>query len=624
MVANKIIALDVQGRPAHVGFALLLAAMTLVAYVPAMGGGFIWDDDDYVQHNPTLRTVDGLGQIWFQLGATRQYYPMVHTSYWIEYRLWGLDPTGFHVVNVLLHALSAVLLWRVLTLLGVPGAWGAAAIFALHPVHVESVAWITERKNVLSGTFYIGAAWAYLRYALGREEEAAGSRGHYIAALALFAAALFSKTVACSLPAALLLVLWWKRGRIGREEAVALAPFFVLGAVLAGVTIWMEEHSVGAWGEHWDLNFIERCLIAGRALWFYAGKLCMPVGLTFIYPRWQIDAADWSQYVFPIGAGVAVMSLWFFRQRLGRGPLVAVLFFVGTLSPALGFFNIYPMLYSFVADHFQYLASLGLIVLAVAVGWEAARRFGSGGQTAAIGMLVAVLAICGALTWRQGYTYANLETLWRDTLAKNADAWIAHNNLANVLKARGQLDEAVRHYRRVLLIEPGFARVYVNLGETLMAMGAPDAALKVYRRALEVDPDYAKAHIDLGNALLARKDEEGAISHYRRALELAPDAAEAHINLGTALAGRGDVENAILHYRRALELEPNFAEAHNNLGKMLLAQKDVENAISHYRRAVELKPDYTKAHYNLGMVLRSLGREEEARRHLRSARRTAP
>ena len=610
-----------RGRRAHIALALLLVAMTLATYVPAMGGGFIWDDDDYVLHNPTLRTAGGLAQIWFQLGATRQYYPMVHTSYWIEYRLWGLEPTGFHVVNVLLHALSAVLLWRVLALLRVPGAWGGAAIFALHPVHVESVAWITERKNVLSGAFYLGAAWAYLRYSLQEGGKAAGSRGYYVAALALFAGALFSKTVTCSLPAALLLILWWKRGRIERRETLDLAPFFGLGAVLAGVTVWMEKHSVGTWGEHWDLNLVERCLIAGRALWFYAGKLCMPINLTFIYPRWSIDAADWIQYVFPVGATAALVLLWIFRRRLGRGPLVAVLFFAGTLFPALGFFNVYPMLYSFVADHFQYLASLGLIVLATALGWEAAQRFGCRGQALGRGVLIALLVMCGTLTWRQGYAYADLETLWRDTLAKNADAWIAHNNLANLLKARGQLDEAVRHYRRALLLEPGFARVYVNLGEALKARGEPEGAEKIYRRALAVDPTYAKAHIDLGNVLLGRKDVKGAVSHYRRALELAPDAVEAHINLGTALAGRGDVEGAILHYRRALQLQPDFAEAHNNLGKMLLAKRDVEGAIMHYRRALELKPGYAKAHHNLGTVLRSLGREEGARRHLRAARR---
>ena len=316
--------------------ALLLVGLTAGAYIPAMSGGFIWDDDDYVQDNLTLRSLEGLGQIWFQPGATRQYYPLVHTTYWLEYRLWGLDPTGYHVVNVILHALSAVLVWRLLIRLKVSGAWAAAALFALHPVHVESVAWITERKNALSGAFYLGAAWAYLRY------EEAHSPRLYWAALFLFAAALLSKTVTCTLPAALLLVLWWKGQTPMRRTAVALVPFFALGAAMSGMTVWMEKHSVGAWGPEWDLSLVERGLIAGRALWFYAAKLLVPLNLTFIYPRWAIDATAVWQYLYPIGAlGVGAL-LWAFRERLGRGPLTGVLFFAGTLTPALGFFQLLP------------------------------------------------------------------------------------------------------------------------------------------------------------------------------------------------------------------------------------------------------------------------------------------
>jgi len=269
--------------------ALLLVGLTVGAYIPAMHGGFIWDDDDYVQDNPTLRSLAGLGQIWFQPGATRQYYPLVHTTYWLEYRLWGLDPTGYHVVNVILHALSAVVVWRILSRLQVPGAWAAAALFALHPVHVESVAWITERKNALSGAFYLSAAWAYLRY------EAARRPRWYGAALVLFAAALLSKTVTCTLPAALLLVLWWKGQTPMRRPAVALGPFFVLAGTMSAVTVWMERHSVGAWGPEWDLSLVERGLIAGRALWFYAATLLVPLDLAFIYLRWAIDAtAIWQ------------------------------------------------------------------------------------------------------------------------------------------------------------------------------------------------------------------------------------------------------------------------------------------------------------------------------------------
>ena len=579
--------------------ALLLVGLTVGAYIPALNGGFIWDDDDYVQDNLTLRSLAGLGQIWFQPGATRQYYPLVHTTYWLEYRLWGLNPTGYHVVNVILHALSTVLVWRLLIRLQVPGAWAAAALFALHPVHVESVAWITERKNTLSGAFYLSAAWAYLRY-----EEARRPR-LYWAALALFAAALLSKTVTCTLPAALLLVLWWKGQTPMRRPAVALAPFFALGAAMSGVTVWMERHSVGAWGPEWDLSLVERCLIAGRALWFYAAKLLVPLDLTFIYPRWAIDATAVWQYVYPVGALGVVILLWALRERWGRGPLTGVLFFAGTLTPALGFFNFYPMLYSFVADHFQYLASLGLLVLAAAGGHRAWTRLGQ----PAVGpvALALVLAVCVLLTWRQGQVYANLETLWRDTLQKNAGAWIAHNNLANILKERGQLDQAVGHYRQALLLKPGSAQIHLNLADAHQARGESAAALRHYRRALKAEPDRVETYLKLGNALLGQNASTEAIDHYRQALRLAPDLALAHSNLGAALALQRQDAEAIEHYRRALQLKPDFAEAHNNLGRLLALQGQFTAAIEHYRRALQLKPTYRQARANLAEALQAVG-----------------
>ena len=578
--------------------------MTAGAYIPAMNGGFIWDDDDYVQDNLTLRSLEGLGQIWFQPGATRQYYPLVHTTYWLEYRLWGLNPTGYHVVNVILHALSAVLVWRLLIRLKVPGAWAAAALFALHPVHVESVAWITERKNTLSGAFYLSAAWAYLRY-----EEARSPR-LYWAALLLFAAALLSKTVTCTLPAALLLVLWWKGQTPMRRTAVALVPFFALGAAMSGMTVWMERHSVGAWGPEWDLSLVERGLIAGRALWFYAAKLLVPLNLTFIYPRWAIDATAVWQYLYPAGA-LGVVALLAFRARLGRGPLTGVLFFAGTLTPALGFFNFYPMLYSFVADHFQYLASLGLLALAAAGGHRAWTRLGqpATGPVA----LALILAVCGLLTWRQGQVYADLETLWRDTLKKNAGAWIAHNNLANILKERGQLDQAIGHYRQALLLKPSSAQIHLNLADAHRARGESAAALRHYRRALKAEPDRVETFLKLGNALLGQNAVAEAIDHYQQALRLAPNLALAHSNLGAALAIQRQDEEAIEHYRRALQLKPDFAEAHNNLGRLLALRGQFAEAIEHYRRALQLKPTYRQARANLAEALQAVGADPKSK-----------
>ena len=519
--------------------------------------------------------------------------------------MWGLDPTGYHVVNVILHALSAVLVWRLLIRLKVPGAWAAAALFALHPVHVESVAWITERKNALSGAFYLSAAWAYLRY-----EEARSPR-LYWAALFLFAAALLSKTVTCTLPAALLLVLWWKGQTPMRRTAVALVPFFALGVAMSGMTVWMEKHSVGAWGPEWDLSLVERGLIAGRALWFYAAKLLVPLNLAFIYPRWAIDATAVWQYLYPAGAlGVGAL-LWAFRARLGRGPLTGMLFFAGTLTPALGFFNFYPMLYSFVADHFQYLASLGLLALAAAGGHRAWTRLGQPVTGSVV--LALVLAVCGLLTWRQGQVYADLETLWRDTLQKNAGAWIAHNNLANILKERGQLDQAIGHYRQALLLKPGSAQIHLNLADAHRVRGESAAALRHYRRALKAEPDRVETHLKLGNALLGQNAVAEAIERYRQALRLAPDLALAHSNLGAALAIQRRDAEAIDHYRRALQLKPDFAEAHNNLGRLLALRGQFAEAIDHYQRALQLKPNYRQARTNLAEALQAVGADPRSK-----------
>ncbi len=346
--------------------AALIILLTVVAYLPALRGGFIWDDDSYVTQNPALRSLAGLVAIWLKPGATYQYYPLVFTSFWAEYHLWGLQPFGYHLVNVFLHAVNAVLLWRVLRRLEVAGAWWIAAIFALHPVNVESVAWVTERKNTLSGLFYLLAALAWLRFRplTAKVTARAPDWRYYWLAFGFIVCALFSKTVTLSLPAVLLLLIWWKTGRLEKRDALTLTPWFVLGAASGFMTRWMEQQLVRG-GAEWDLSFVQRCLLAGRALWFYAGKLFWPAHLTFIYPRWEIDAGAAWQYSFPLGIAAVLVALWFFRARIGKGPLAAVLFFGITLAPALGFANVYPFRYSYVADHFQYLASIGLIALAV-------------------------------------------------------------------------------------------------------------------------------------------------------------------------------------------------------------------------------------------------------------------
>jgi hypothetical protein len=303
-------------------WASVIVLLVVMAYIPALKVGFVWDDDYYVTNNSTLRSWEGLGQIWVQPQSTPQYYPLVFSTFWLEYHLWGLNPAGYHAVNVLFQAANALLLWLLLKRLGVPGAWLAAAVFAVHPVHVESVAWVTERKNLLSGLFYLSAAICLLRVINGEGDDVDPPLGPwrwYAAALVLFLCALLSETVTRSLPAAMVLVVWWKRGRIHGRVLGLLVPFFLLGLAFGLWTAWLERHHVGAEGFEWQLTLVDSVLVAGRALWFYAGKLLCPIELTFTYPHWDINARVWWQYAYPLGVLLVVSALWILRNRVGQG-----------------------------------------------------------------------------------------------------------------------------------------------------------------------------------------------------------------------------------------------------------------------------------------------------------------
>jgi tetratricopeptide (TPR) repeat protein len=537
-------------RPVLPGAAIILAVF--LVYLPALSAGFIWDDAQYVTQNLTLRSVEGLRRIWLEIGAVPQYYPLVHSTYWVEYHLWGLNPLGYHIVNVLLHGLGAVLLWRVLVKLQVPGAGLAAGLFAVHPVCVESVAWVTERKNVLCGVFYFAAALAYLRFSGKSEapEPAAQTRPSpfafpasdwYRLSLFLFACALLSKTVACSLPAALLLVAWWKRGRITCRDAWPVLPFFVIGAGLGLLTAHIEKAHVGAQGAEWNLSIIQRCLIAGRALWFYAGKLVWPANLTFIYPRWEVSAGVWWQWLFPVAALGMVMALWLLRKRMGRGPLAAVLFFAGTLFPALGFINVYPMRYSFVADHFQYLAQAGLLALVASLIYRLPGLF----RRCCAGGLLAVL--CG-LTWLQAHTYRDLETLWRTTITRNPACWMAYNNLGVAYENNGQYPEAVDCFQNTIRIKPDYVEALCNLGDIAFVQGRSGEAIDYYRRALQYHPGSFIPLRELGITQATTGHIGEAVGDYYRAIQAFPYDPAVFNNLAWILATCPDG-----HYRDGAE-----------------------------------------------------------------------
>src|SRR5262245_5111171 len=512
-------------RSATGAFAALVV-VTGLAYVPVLRSGFVWDDDVLVTKNPLLRGWEGLAAIWLRPGSTLQYYPLTFTSWWAQYHAWGLAPVGYHVVNVLLHGVSAAVLWLVLLHLGVPGAWTAAAVFALHPVHVESLAWVSELKNAQSVLFYLLAALAYLWWALpGYPPSRARLRA---LSLAWFACALFSKTVTCTLPVVLALVLWWRTGRITRRQGLGLVPFAAVGIVAASVTAWMERHYVGAAGDEWTLSFPARCLVAGRALWFYAAKLVWPSGLSFVYTRWTLDPRVWWQWMFPLAAVAFVVLLAALVRRVGRAPLAAVLAFVVTLAPALGFADVYPMRYSFVADHFQYLASIALIVPLVAAGTVAIRRVAPAAGAPAAAVLLGAL---GILVARQARVYETPETLWRATLARTPTAWMAHNNLGLALEESNRLDEAAEHFREATRLRPAYPEALYNLGNVLAAKGRLAEAVQQYQRALAINDRFAVVHNNLGNVLVMLGRVAEGRRHYVRALDLDPGYTAARENL---------------------------------------------------------------------------------------------
>ncbi len=596
--------------------------LTLAAYTPAFRAGFVWDDDDHVSENRCLRDLDGLKQIWFEIGATPQYYPLVFTSFWLEHHLWGQNPAGYHGINVLLHAVSAVLLWLVLRRLTVPGAWLAAAIFALHPVHVESVAWITERKNVLSGVFYLSSLLAYLRFCLGNSPRADVPLAwrYYVPAVLLFAGALLSKTVTCSLPVAILLLLWWKRERFGWREVLPLIPFFVLGAGMGLTTVWIEKHHIGAEGPDWSASFAERCLIAGRAFWFYVSKLLWPAGLTFIYPRWRIDSRLWWPYLYPAAVLAVIIVAWALRRRLGKGPLLAIAFFAVTLSPALGFFDVYPMRYSFVSDHFQYLASIGPISLFVATlvtAFKVRRPTAPKPRPSSPPSLplvrpaflpaVLVLGVLATLTWRQTRVYRDPESLWTDTLRKNPSAWMAHDNLSVILITQGKLDEALSHIEESLRLKSNDAEAYSNRGSVHNERGAYDLAIKDCTRAIQLRPDLPMAYNNRGNAYRRMGAFDLAIQDYTQAIELKPDSALAYANRGGAYGGKGDYDLAIQDCTKAIELNPSYAEAYNDRANAYSGKAAFEFAIRDYTKAIELKPDFAMAYNNRGSAYMGRG-----------------
>jgi len=583
--------------------ALAILAATVLVYTPALQGGFLWDDDICISDNVCLRTWQGLWQIWFEPGATEQYYPLTFTVWWLEYHLWGLNPLGYHLVNVVLHGLASILLWQVLTRLRVRGALLAGAIFALHPVNVMSVAWMTELKNTLSGCLALGAGWAYVRFAgLGVYDKPAGKAGWswYVLALALFQLAMLAKTAVSFLPVTLLLVLWWQKKRVTVGDILGLVPLAGISVGMGLVTIYVEQHSGGASGAEFQLGFIERVLISGRSFWFYLEKLLFPYHLTFIYERWSIDTGAWWQYLYPLATLGLLAGLWMARKRIGKGVWVAFMHFYLTTSMLVLIVVLYMMRYSFVSDHWQYFGSTGMLGLLAAGITAGLARLGLEGKPWGTALQLGLLLVLGLLSWQRAWVYESRESLWTDTLAKNPNSWMAYNNLGDLLIDSGRLAEGLNDTEMAARLKPEDAVVQANLGNALLQTGQVEKAIKQLQVALQMNPEQATAHNCLGNALLKQGRVSEAMNQYQIALQIKPSFTEARNNLGVVLLQTGQVAGAIQQFETALQIRPDYADGHNNLGDALLHAGRISEAIEQCTLSLKLKPGVAEAHYNLG------------------------
>ena len=627
---------------------LILVCITLLTYAPAWHGGVLWDDDGHLTR-VDLRSLHGLARIWTEIGATQQYYPLVHSLFWVMFQLWGMQTLGYHLVNILLHATSAFLIARLLRRLDIPGAIPAAIVFAVHPVHVESVAWMTELKNTLSGVLALASLLTYLRF------DAARARRTYLLSLLLFTLALLAKSAVATLPVVIAIILWWQRGRLdSARDLRPLAPFVALGVAAGMMTAWFEHALIGARGAEFNFSIVERGLIAGRALWFYLGKLIWPAPLTFIYPRWTIDASIWWQYLFPLAMLAALGVCWRLRATT-RAPLAALLIFAVTLAPALGFVNIYPFRYSFVADHFQYLASIAIITLVVA-GLHRALSSRAGSSARADAMLAIVLgAPLAVLAWQQSHDYVNAEALYRATIARNPACWMAmhnlatlklagsdadlrdavtlteqslalnpgnaeaHNTLALALQRQGRIDEALLHLNESARLAPTLSVTRNNLGVIAFRLGRLEEAEQRYREAIALNTSYAEAHRNLGLVFQQRGQVDNAAAEFELALSLDPSSVEAHADLGTARMRQGRVDDAVREYAEAVKMMPELADLRVNFGLALERANRPADAEAQYREAIRLRPEDSKTLYRLANSLSSTGKNPEAVTYYRRA-----
>jgi tetratricopeptide (TPR) repeat protein len=618
--------------------AVLIIGTALIVYVPGIHGGFILDDDLYLTQNKLIADADGLYSFWFTTLAT-DYYPVSNSTLWLEWRLWGLNPTGYHVTNAILHALASFLVYLVLTQLRVPGALLAAVIFAVHPVNIESVEWIAQRKGLLAMVFFLLSVLWYLRSQI----ESPTLNLQYGLSLLAFVLAMLSKSSVATLPLVLLLLVWWRRDLI-RRDWILIAPFFLLTIVMVRINVWFQEQSMGDFIR--SAGFVERLLSAATVVWFYLYKAVCPIGLMFIYPQWKVRVNDpiwWAPLVAFI---VVSLILWRARNGWGRSLFVAWSYFVVMLVPVMGFTDFGFMKYSLVADHYQYIAIVS--VIAVFSGWWSLwlQRGAPGGRRIAMATGIVGVGVLIGLSWQQVEIYRDAPTLYLATTERNPACWIAHYNLGCILSEQKELPqavarfeealkyksdypeahdnlgvalalehrypEAIGHYREAVRIKPDLARPHLNLGISLAYTGSLDDAVAQFREAIRIDPQLAEAHFNLGGALALQKKIPEAIASYEEAVKLKSDWREPRLRLSKLLADAGKLDLAAAHLSDLLRLRADDMNAHEQLGAILVAQGKFNNAIPHFLRVIQIQPAYTEGYLNLAKVYATTGRTSDA------------
>lgn len=580
------------------GAAVIVLAV-LVVYSPLRTAGFVWDDDHLVYESPQVRATDGLARFWLSREA-HDYFPLTNSTFWIEWRLWGMDARGYHATNVVLHAGSALLVWRILLHLGVPGAWLVALLFAVHPVSVASVAWIAERKNTLSLFLASAAMLAWLRFDHTR------TRGGWLTAWLLFVAALLAKTSIVGLPIVMLGAVWWRRGRIARRDVLATVPFFAVAIALAGVTILFQYENVVAPGERAFVRpegLLSRIAAAGWAVWFYVGKTLWPAPLAMIHPRWQVAPDRWLHWV-PLVALAGVCGVaWTIRERGGRAALFALASALALLAPVLGLFDVYYFRYSLVAEHWLYAATIPILALVVAAAAQWLGRLGSPGRLAAATLATVAVLVLAVLAVRRCATFDSGIRLFEHDVAVHPEVAGAHYNLGVELERAGRSKQALRSYARALEADPRYPEAHNNLARLLARDGDLRRAMSHYQRAAELRPDSPLPLLGQAALLAAQGRQQDAIALYRRASEVAPRAAAPRLALAFALAEAGDVAGARQVVEALLSGGTASADTELAVARFELRFGDRERAASLARRALAREPGNAPAR----ALLESLG-----------------